>query len=237
MGLEGHLTAIPVARAVLEKSAHVQIVGAGGAAFAEAHGMKRVADPAALLTPHATRRFAEWRDKGGAAANSDARKHSDTVGMLARDAGGRIAAGVATSGMQFKAPGRVGDSPIVGAGLFAEDGAGAAVATGDGDRMLRHCIAVRVVDLMGSGLSPEEACMKVLERVAANDPICQAAVVAMAADGTVGAASTQEGFYIVGWNEKCGHRSNGEDDETRENETRTERVDGISKENWVHSCV
>lgn len=224
MALEGYPAAVPVARAVLEHSPHSLLVGPGARAFATALNIPPVDDPASLLMPLAAKRYAEWVAAGSVAASPETRKHSDTVGILVRDAADRIAAGAATSGMQFKTPGRVGDSPVTGSGLFAEDGAGASVATGDGDRMLRHCIAVRVVDRMGAGEGAEEACVGVVRRLAEREPECQAAVVAMKADGSVGGASTHGGFYVTVWKEGAERQS-------------VVRVEGISGEEWLHSCV
>eukprot|EP00171_Calliarthron_tuberculosum_P016679 IDg16679t1 len=204
MALEGHAAAVPVARLVLERSAHAQLAGTGASVFAAAHGIPPVCDSASLLSAHAASRYAEWQRSTHPVETGSASGHTDTVGVLALDEVGRLAVGVATSGMQFKTHGRVGDSPVVGAGLYALDGAGAAAASGDGDRMVRHCIAVRVVDLMADGTSASEACWRVMSRVAESDSICQAAVVALGKDGEAAAASTHQGFFVVQWKDDGG---------------------------------
>lgn len=223
MSLEGHASAIPVARLVLDRSVHAQLAGEGASAFAASHGLA-ARDPFALLTPYAAERYDQWRRDvaAGIAHGASPRGHTDTVGVLALDGEGRLAAGVATSGMQFKTHGRVGDSPVVGAGLYAQDGVGAAAATGDGDRMVRHCIAVRVIDLMAAGMNVSEACQRVVMRVHESDPICQAAVVALGVDGNVGAASTHRGFHVCKWI----------DGEYGEIESIS-----VSEGTWAHSCV
>jgi len=141
-----------------------------------------------------------------------------------RDANGKTAVGLATSGAEFKGHGRVGDSPVGGAGLYAAANGGCAAATGDGDRMLKHCVAVRVVDLMAAGASPTDACFTVMLRVAESDVGCQAAVVAMDAAGKVGAANTHRGFFVVRWKEG-------------EKEAMVIEGKAVVDERWVHSCV
>jgi len=199
-GLEGHRSAIPVAKLVLEKSPHTILTADGAAELAKRHGLEPV-DNAELITPHASRRYEEWVQRGKKEQLKNERKHTDTVGILVRDASGKLAVGVATSGAEFKGHGRVGDSPVVGAGLYASNSGGCAAATGDGDRMLKHCVAVRVVDLMANGASPTDACFTVMVRVAESDVGCQAAVVAMDSAGNVGAATTHRGFFVVRWKE------------------------------------
>lgn len=152
-----------------------------------------------------------------------AMKHTDTVGMLARARDGRLAAGCATSGMQFKANGRVGDAPIFGAGLYA-DVAGAAVATGDGDRMVRFCLSFLIVERMRAGDSPQDACFEAAARVARADATCQAAVLAMRADGEIGAACTHAGFTYVVVDESGGS-------------ARVVEVPSVAPVKWHHSCV
>lgn len=218
MALEGYRSAAGISRLVLERSDHAQLAGEGAEAFARVHGVLRQEE---LLTPHAKSRYAEWRNGKVETVSGG---HTDTVGVLAIDGNGGMAAGCATSGMQFKTHGRVGDSPIVGSGLYVMDGVGAAAATGDGDRMVRHCIAVRVVDMMETGVNGNDACMKVVRRVAESDTSCQAAVVALDKNGKAAGASTHRGFYVVYW-----------DDETKN--TRAFEAAAVSEQHWQHSCV
>ncbi len=217
MALEGRHSAIDVARLVLEHSPHSLLVDVGAVTFATKHGLAPVHENE-RLTPHATRRYAQW-----SGARSEGRKHTDTVGILVRDESGALVVGAASSGAEFKAHGRVGDTPIMGCGLYAENGAGCAAATGDGDKMVRHCIAVRVVDAMSGGMTATEACMSVLRRVVVVDTECQAAVVAMDKHGHVGAATTHRGFFVVSWNQQDGFR--------------VLEAEALSEVAWIHSGV
>ena len=216
MSLEGRRSAVDVARLVLERSPHSQLAGDGAAKFAENNGLETESE---LVTPHASRRYAQWNGT----RDENVRKHTDTVGILCRDKCGSLAVAAASSGAEFKAHGRVGDTPIVGSGLYAENESGAAVATGDGDKMITHCIAVRVVDRMKSGAKPTDACIDVLRRVAAMDSDCQAAVVAMDSDGTIGAGTTHRGFFVVTWDEVNG--------------LNVMEAEWLNESEWIHSGV
>lgn len=132
--------------------------------------------------------------------------HTDTVGMLACDGDGGVVAGCATSGAAFKTPGRVGDSPIFGAGLYAAQGVGAATATGDGDQMLRFCLSFLAVERLRAGDSPTQAACYGIDRMVASseqsaDPCYAAVVVVDACSGQVGCAATHDGFGVVAWTE------------------------------------
>lgn len=197
--------AAPVALAVLRSSPHAMLAGAGAADFAEDHALAAPAGSDDLLTAHARRRLAEFR-AGEDAAQVAARKpvedrlHTDTVGMVCVDAAGEVAACCATSGLEFKAAGRVGDAPLVGAGLYALAGVGAAVASGEGDKMVRFCLSFAVVEEMRRGASAQAACDAAVRRVREADPTCQAAICAVdSRDGTFGAACTRDGFKVVQW--------------------------------------
>src|SRR5439155_16740550 len=89
----------------------------------------------------------------------------DTIGILAMDSEGRLAGACTTSGLAFKMHGRVGDSPIIGAGLFVDGEVAAAVATGNGELMMRACSTFHIVEMIRQGISPEEACIRALERI------------------------------------------------------------------------
>lgn len=228
MALEGFPAAIPIARLVLERSPHTALAGQGALQFAREHGLMPTGDPSTLLSPHAKARYEQFRKgqvEAGRHQENGGMSHTDTVGMIARDNSGIIAAGCATSGMQFKAPGRVGDSPIIGSGLYA-DKPGAAVASGDGDQMMRFCISFLVVERMRAGDTAEEACQVAMRRVHHADPKCQAAVTAMSATGMVGSACTYRGFHIVRWSS-----------EPELKDTAIEEAKTVSDTMWKHSCV
>lgn len=149
--------AIKVARLVMEKTPHVLLVGENATTFALANGMKQTN----LLAPQAAHRFDMWRQH----READPEVGHDTIGMIAIDSAGRIAAGTSTSGVAFKHPGRVGDSPIVGAGIYVMPGVGAAVATGLGEEMLKVCGSYAVCDAMRRGLPPRDAIAEVLKEI------------------------------------------------------------------------
>lgn len=149
--------AIKVARLVMDKTPHVMLVGEPATRFAFDNGFEQTN----LLSPQAGRKFDDWR----LAREADPEVGHDTIGMLAIDSQGRIAGGCSTSGIAFKMHGRVGDSPIIGAGLYIAPGIGAAVATGQGEEMMKVCGSYAVVDNMRRGLEPREAIADVLREV------------------------------------------------------------------------
>ena len=178
--LRGFPTPIAVARRVMERSRHPFLVGQGAAAFARAHGFEE----RDLLSQAARARWEHWRSDP---ERRRVRAH-DTVGMVAMDRRGRLAAGCSTSGYPFKEPGRVGDSPLVGAGAYCDGRVGGAAATGDGDVLLRFCPSFAAVESMRAGRSPQEACAQGLERMLGAGGRPEAALIALDRDGRFGAA-------------------------------------------------
>src|SRR5579871_4034138 len=134
--------AIKVARMVMELTPHVMLAGESATRFAIDHGLPQTN----LLSPQAGKSFDDWRLAEGAEPGHD------TIGMLAIDAKGNLAGGCSTSGTKFKLPGRVGDSPIVGAGLYLLPGIGAASATGVGEEVMKVCGSFSVVENMRRGM-------------------------------------------------------------------------------------
>ncbi len=190
--LRGIATPISVARRVMEVSRHTLLVGDGALAFARAQGFPE----GDLLTESSRARFEAWR-RG---ARRDARLQHDTVGMVALDASGAIAVGCSTSGLPFKHPGRVGDSPIVGAGGYADDAVGGAAATGNGAVMLRFCLAFAAVEALRAGLPPDAACAAALAPLARSSPGTEAALIALDRSGRAGAAAVgRESFPFALW--------------------------------------
>lgn len=150
---------IAIARAVLEDGRHVMYAAEGAARFARAHGFEP-ARQEEMITQAARRKWEEVRDGIG-----DAGWAGGTVGAVVRDASGLVVAATSTGGMTNKRIGRVGDTPIIGAGTYAEDEAGAASCTGHGEGFIRTCLARAAVDRMRSGLSPEEAARQALSHM------------------------------------------------------------------------
>jgi N4-(beta-N-acetylglucosaminyl)-L-asparaginase len=163
-----------VARLVMEKTGHVLLVGEGALKFARAQGFKEEN----LLTEKAREAWLQWKkEQAGKSAwpPAAASGHPEalrtalmtygTINCIALDGAGRLAGVTTTSGLSWKLPGRVGDSPIIGAGLYVDNDIGAAGSTGLGEVNLKTLASFRVVDLMGRGLSPEQACLKVCEQL------------------------------------------------------------------------
>jgi isoaspartyl peptidase/L-asparaginase-like protein (Ntn-hydrolase superfamily) len=181
---------ISVARKVMEQTPHVMLAGDNALAFALSQGFHEEE----LLTPESRRRWEEW--KGGRAPSHD------TVSLVALDCEGRLAAGCSTSGLAYKVPGRVGDSPIIGAGLYVDGDAGGAAATGIGEEIMRFCASFLVVEFMRNGSGPAEACGRVLDRIASKKPADREAnicLIALARDGEYGAAGMRPRFPYAVW--------------------------------------
>ncbi len=208
-----------IARRVAERTPHTLLSGRGAEAFARAEGFA----PAELLTPDSRRLWEAWRDRRdaapdapadaaglpvanfeenpkSAAAAGDPNAAHDTIGVLARDAAGTLAATCSTSGMPWKRPGRVGDSPVVGHGLYCDPAAGAAVCTGHGELVSAVCGAFLAVDTLRRGGSPQAAADAVIDRVLASFSLTdrdQIGVIVLAPDGTHAAASLRPGFQYA----------------------------------------
>lgn len=207
--LEDIVHAVSVARRIMEATPHVMLVGEGARAFALEQGF----ESRNLLTPRAE---AAWREWLGAASyaprinneNQDWRSapggpgNHDTIGLLAVDSAGRMAGACTTSGMAFKMRGRVGDSPLIGAGLYVDDMVGGATATGVGEDVVRIAGAHAVVEALRAGLEPTAACRSVVERLArlrgSKVAGSQVALLALDKQGRAGAFALQPGFtYAV----------------------------------------
>lgn len=186
--LPGIRNAISVARRVMERTPHVMLAGENARRFALREGFVETD----LLTDESRLRWEEWRATRVAAEVA----HFDTVGVCALDRFGNVAAGCTTSGLAWKVPGRVGDSPIVGSGLYADNDVGAAVATGNGDEIMRVCLSYRVVSMMEAGRSPQEACEEAIGYLLRklSRPSLGAACLALDKNGRIGAAATRPGF-------------------------------------------
>jgi isoaspartyl peptidase/L-asparaginase-like protein (Ntn-hydrolase superfamily) len=190
--LERILHPISVARRVMEKTRHVMLAGEGAHRFALQQGFAEVE----LLTEERKQEWLQWR-----AAQATGSQGHDTITLLALDAQGHLAGGCSTSGLGYKTPGRVGDSPIIGGGLYVDDEVGAAGATGLGEIIMRQCGSFQVVERMREGLTPQEACLETVRRIARKDADAgknSFYFVALDRHGRFGAAGTGKGFeYAV----------------------------------------
>jgi N4-(beta-N-acetylglucosaminyl)-L-asparaginase len=165
-----------VARLVLERTDHVLLVGEGALRFAKAHGFVEED----LLTEKSRQAWLRWKEtisdrdnwfppkkEGLPGELSAVMSTHGTINCIALDAAGRLAGVTTTSGLSWKLAGRVGDSPIIGAGLYVDNEIGAAGSTGRGEANLQTCASFRIVDAMGRGMSPEQACLNACEAIAA----------------------------------------------------------------------
>lgn len=193
---------ISVARMVMEKTPHVMLCGSGALKFAEENGFSREN----LLTPEMKAQWKKWKTEAGSFhpeinIEKTGPDNHDTIGMLAIDAKGRICGACTTSGLAFKMRGRVGDSPIIGAGLFVDGEIGGATATGTGELVMKTLGSFLVVELMRNGRSPAQACMEAVERIAGKIPDYrnhQIGYIALNKMGEAGAYCIQPGFnYAV----------------------------------------
>ncbi|MDZ4665478.1 MAG: N(4)-(beta-N-acetylglucosaminyl)-L-asparaginase [Bacteroidota bacterium] len=184
---------ISVARMVMEKTPHVLIVGSGAQKFALVNGFKL--EPK-KLTAEAEKAYKEWLKKSDYKPMMNIENH-DTIGMVAMDMSGNLSGSCTTSGLAYKINGRVGDSPIIGAGMYVDNEVGAACATGVGETVLKICGSYLVVELMRQGLSPKDACKKAIERLVSKNPNykeVQVGFLALNKKGEHGAYALQKGF-------------------------------------------
>ncbi|RLD80470.1 MAG: glycosylasparaginase [Bacteroidetes bacterium] len=156
---------ISVARLVMDKTPHVILSGEGALQFALDSGFMKEN----LLTEKAKKAWEEWLKKSEYDPVINIENH-DTIGMLAIDSSKHIAGACTTSGLAYKMHGRVGDSPVIGAGLYADDEVGAATATGMGELVLKTLGSFLMVELMRSGYSPQEACEEGIRRIVEKIP-------------------------------------------------------------------
>jgi len=208
-----------VALRVMRRTDHVLIVGEGALRFARAHGFEECN----LLTDKAREIWLKWKETHSenddwvpeeSAQGSARGAHEEspeftygTVTCMGLTADGDLAGCTSTSGLSYKIPGRVGDSPILGAGLFVDNAAGACGSTGRGEANLQNLSSFLVVERMRAGLTPEEACREVLQRVAENteprlrsangEPDFQLCLYALRRDGLTGGASMRSGARMA----------------------------------------
>lgn len=184
---------ITLARKVMEKTPHVMIAGEGAKQFAIAEGMPLEEEE---LSPRAKERYEKWMESSEYKPIINIENH-DTIGMIGLDENGNLAGSCTTSGLAYKMHGRVGDSPIIGAGLYVDNEAGAATATGMGEAIIRICGSFLIVELMRQGRTPQEACEEAVRRlIAKQDNIdnVQAGFIAINKDGEYGGYAVRPGF-------------------------------------------
>lgn len=220
-GLERIKHPVSVARKIMETTPHVLLVGKGAQNFAVQNGFPLEREELSQEAQDAYKRWlldSHYRPainienqlppqapvKNGPFAPAffeDGSANHDTMGLLALDAAGNLAGAVTTSGMAFKIHGRVGDSPVVGAGLFVDNEVGSATSSGVGEEVMRICGTHLVVEFMRQGYSPEQACKKAVQRIVKRDPAkaktLQVGFIAMNKKGVYGAYAVQPGFVYA----------------------------------------
>jgi N4-(beta-N-acetylglucosaminyl)-L-asparaginase len=187
---------ISLARAVMEKTPHVMIVGEGARQFAIEQGFPLEKE---VLSPNAQKEYDQWKVKSEYKPIINIENH-DTIGMIGIDARGKLAGSCTTSGLAYKMHGRVGDSPIIGAGLYVDDEVGAATATGLGETIIRICGSFLIVELMRQGRTPQEACEEAVRRLVTkskNIEDIQAGFLAINKNGETGAYAVHPGFNFA----------------------------------------
>lgn len=195
--LEHIVHPVSVARKVMEKTPHVLLTGDGALQFALANGFKKEK----LLTKESERAWREWLKTSEYKPKANIENH-DTIGIVALDRQSNLSGACTTSGMAYKMRGRVGDSPIIGAGLFVDNEVGAATSTGVGEEVIRIVGSHLVVELMRQGRSPQQACEEAVKRIVKNQPVkskdLQVGFLALNKQGETGAYALQKGFtYAV----------------------------------------
>jgi N4-(beta-N-acetylglucosaminyl)-L-asparaginase len=190
--------AISVARKVMEKTQHSLVVGDDATRFAVRMGFEETS----LSNQTSIKAWEEWAAKGepsdawdpepvgGPLDEMTKPEGHDTVGTMAVDAHGNVCVGCSTNGRPQKLPGRVGDSPIAGAGAYCDNDVGAAIATGNGDVMMRFLPTYHAVELMREGATPAEASQRAIQRILAKGYHFDGAVIALARDGRHGGAKS-----------------------------------------------
>jgi len=187
---------ITLARRVMEKTPHVMLAGEGARQFAIAEGFPVEKEE---LSPKAEEAYKKWKETSQYKPIINIENH-DTIGMIGMDAQGNMAGSCTTSGLAYKMHGRVGDSPIIGAGLYVDNEVGAATATGLGESIIRICGSFLIVELMRQGRTPQEACEEAVKRLISknkNIKDIQAGFLAMNKEGEVGAYAVHPGFNFA----------------------------------------
>jgi N4-(beta-N-acetylglucosaminyl)-L-asparaginase len=200
-GMERHRHPVSAARLVMERTEHSMLVGPLADDFADKHGLPSQT----ILSESAKAKWEAWKNTNTPpippppldVGTGELFGSHDTIGTLAIDAGGTMAGSCSTSGMAWKVPGRVGDSPIIGHGLYVDPQRGAATGTGHGELISGICGSFLVVELMGKGATPEEAIHQTLSRLAQCWPLekeHQVAFIAITPEGKYAAGSLRSGF-------------------------------------------
>ncbi|MGB2244905.1 MAG: isoaspartyl peptidase/L-asparaginase family protein [Flavobacteriaceae bacterium] len=192
LAVENIMHVAALARDVMQKTPHVMLAGKGAEKFAKAHHYPTTS----LLTKEAKNNWKVWKKKAQFKPIINIENH-DTIGVLCRDSKGNLSGACSTSGLGYKMNGRVGDSPIIGSGLYIDNDVGGAVATGMGEEVVKTVGSFLIVELMRQGRSPQEACDEAIKRILKKHhkrPDFQVAYIALDKAGNTGARSIHQGF-------------------------------------------
>ena len=198
VAVENIVNVARLAKDVMEKTPHVMLAGKGAEDFAISQGYKKIN----LLTDDSKRAWKEWLENQEYRPIINIENH-DTIGMLCMDKNNNISGACTTSGLAYKMNGRVGDSPIIGSGLFIDNKVGGAVATGLGEEVVKTVGSFLVVELMRQGYTPQEACEEAINRIVTSNSQknkFQVAYIAMNKKGEVGSFSIEPGFTYMDYN-------------------------------------
>jgi len=192
--VQGYKHPISIARMVMESTPHVMLSGTGAEQFAEENGFEK----ATLLTEKSEKEYKEWLVEKKYQPKANIERH-DTIGLLVKNKEGDLAGGCSTSGMAYKMSGRVGDSPIIGAGLYVDNEVGSCTATGVGELGMKTCATFLCVELMRSGMHPQQACKQAITRIIKKCKLndSQVGLLAMNKHGEIGAFSIIPGFVYA----------------------------------------
>ena len=195
VAVENIMNVARLAKDVMEKTPHVMLAGKGAEEFAISEGYKKID----LLTETSKKDWEKWLENEEYKPIINIENH-DTIGMLCLDKNNNMSGACTTSGLAYKMKGRIGDSPIIGSGLFIDNKIGGAVATGLGEEVVKTVGSYLVVELMRQGKSPQEACETAVKRIVSSNSQenkFQVAYIAMNKSGEVGSFSIEPGFSYM----------------------------------------
>ena len=195
VAVENIMNVARLAKDVMEKTPHVMLAGKGAEEFAISEGYKKID----LLTETSKKDWEKWLENEEYKPIINIENH-DTIGMLCLDKNNNMSGACTTSGLAYKMKGRIGDSPIIGSGLFIDNKIGGAVATGLGEEVVKTVGSYLVVELMRQGRSPQEACETAVKRIVSSNSQenkFQVAYIAMNKSGEVGSFSIEPGFSYM----------------------------------------
>lgn len=206
LAVESVVHVAALARDVMKKTPHVMLAGHGAEQFARS--LNYPSTP--LLTTERKKAWEKWKHEARYQPIINIENH-DTIGVLCRDKAGNISGACSTSGLGYKMNGRIGDSPIIGSGLFIDNDVGGAVATGMGEEVVKTVGSFLIVELMRQGKTPQEACDEAIKRILKKQlgkPNFQVAYIALDKKGNVGARSIHEGFSYMHYNNNINQNIN-----------------------------